>query len=120
MTWGSPSGILQSPLKLLSPSPKLSERVTSPLTTASAVNPSMFLSPSKGVGIGATWSAALDEQLNKPSTESPSQTSKNLKESGKENVSGSQSAKTDFGKMQIKKPVKLTIDREILSPELVI
>jgi hypothetical protein len=109
---------LQSPLKFASPSPKLSERVTSPLTTASTVKPSMFLSPSKGVGIGATWSAALDEQLNKPVSEPSTQTSTS-KELGKENISGSQGSKTELSKAHAKKPANLVIDREVLSPELV-
>lgn len=116
LNWGSPSGILKSPLKISSP--KLSERVISPLTTASTVSPTMFLSPSKGVGIGSVWSAALDEQLNKSSTESSSKTSAS-KEVGKENVSGSQSSKADIGRTQVTKPVKNKIEREVLSPELV-
>lgn len=107
---------MKSPLKLSSP--KLSERVTSPLTTAPTVNPVMFLSPSKGVGIGSVWSAALDEQLNKSSTESSSKTSTS-KEVGKENISGSQSSKTDMERTQVTKPVKNIIEREVLSPELV-
>lgn len=78
----------------------------------------MFLSPSKGVGIGAVWSAALDEQLSKPVTESPKQTSTS-KESGKENVSGSQTSKAEIGKTGITKPKKIIVDREVLSPESV-
>lgn len=92
--------------------------MTSPLAAASAVKPVMFLSPSKGVGIGATWSAALDEQLNKPISETSTQTS-TFKEAGKENVSGSQGSKTELSKTQIKKPANLVFDREVLSPELV-
>lgn len=116
LTWGSPSVILKSPLKLSSP--KLSERVTSPLTTASTVSPGMFLSPSKGVGIGSVWSSALDEQLSKSSTESSSKTL-NTKEVGKENISTSMTSKTDLGGTQVTKPSKIIIDREVLSPEMV-
>lgn len=110
--------MIQSPLKFSTPSPKLSDRVTSPLVNSSVpINPAMYLSPSKGPGIGATWSAALDEQLNKPSgTDSSSQKSIS-KELGKENVSGSQTSRVEFGK--ISKPAKILLDREILSPELV-
>lgn len=115
MAWGSPSGILKSPLKISSPI--ISERVTSPLTAASTVSlsPGMFLSPSKGVGIGSVWSAALDEQLNKTTTESSSKLSTS-KEAGKENISTSQS---DVGRTQITKPAKIIIEREVLSPEMV-
>ena len=117
--WGSPSGMIQSPLKFSTPSPALSERVTSPLINSSAaMHSAMFLSPSKGVGIGSTWSAALDEQLNKPSGTDSSSHNSISKELGKENVAGSQISRAEFGK--ISKPVKIVLDREILSPELVI
>lgn len=92
--------------------------MTSPLTSASIVNPVIFLSPSKGVGIGSVWSAALDEQLNKTSVESSSKTPTS-KELGKENISGSQASKTVLGTTQITKPAKIIIEREDLSPELV-
>ena len=78
----------------------------------------MILSPSKGVGIGSVWSAALDEQLNKTNVESSSKTLTS-KELGKENISGSQPSKIDLGITQIKKPAKIIIEREVLSPELV-
>ena len=111
--------MIQSPLKFSTPSPKLSERVTSPLANSSIASAGMIMSPSRGVGIGSTWSAALDEQLNKPVNEKVSQ---NLatKDSGKENVSGSHLGKMDSSKsVGLSKPAKIIIDREILSPELV-
>lgn len=80
----------------------------------------MAMSPSRGVGIGSTWSAALDEQLNKPVSENVSQ---NLasKDSGKENVPGSHESKVDSSRSAggHAKPAKIIIDREILSPDLV-
>ena len=108
--------MIQSPLKFATPSPKLSERVTSPLATSSIATAAMAMSPSRGVGIGSTWSAALDEQLNKPEAEKLSQ-KLTAKDSGKENISGS---KVDSLKSSVaSKPTKIIIDREILSPELV-
>ena len=108
--------MIQSPLKFATPSPKLSERVTSPLATSSIATAAMVMSPSRGVGIGSTWSAALDEQLNKPEAEKVSQKLA-AKDSGKENISGS---KVDSLKSSVtSKPTKIIIDREILSPELV-
>ena len=76
----------------------------------------MILSPSKGVGIGSVWSAALDEQLNKTSVESSSSKASTSKELGKENISSSQ---PDLRMTQITKPAKIIIEREVLSPELV-
>ena len=107
-------------MKFSTPSPKFSEHVKSPLTTApSTLSPLNVLSPSKGVGIGATWSAALDELLNKPSTE-PSTQSSAVKELGKETGFGSQPSESDSSKVGgVIKPAKIIIDREILSPELV-
>ena len=117
--WGSPSGMIQSPLKISTPSPKLSERVTSPLATSSIPTATMARSPSRGVGIGSTWSAALDEQLNKIGSENISQKSA-LKDSGKENITGSHVSIVDSSKSDgITKPAKTIIHREILSPELV-
>lgn len=108
--------MVQSPLKFATPSPKLSERVTSPLATSSIATAAMVMSPSRGVGIGSTWSAALDEQLNKPEAEKVSQKLAG-KDSGKENNAGS---KIDSLKSSVtSKPTKIIIDREILSPELV-
>lgn len=118
LIWGSPSGMIQSPLKFSTPSPKLSDRVTSPLVNSSAaINPAMYLSPSKGPGIGATWSAALDEQLNKPSGTDSSSHKSISNELAKDIVSGPQTSRAEFGK--VAKPAKIILDREILSPELV-
>ena len=111
---------MQSPLKFSTPSPKLSERVTSPVGNAKNVASSTILSPSKGVGIGSTWSAALEEQLNRPRTDSSDQ-SATSKEMVKENIFGSQSPKTESRKSgPLSKPTRIVLEREILSPELVI
>lgn len=108
-----------SPLKFSTPSPKLSERVTSPLVNAPNVTPSMIFSPSKGFGNGAIWSAALDEQLNRPRGDSSSQNA-SAKEVGKENL-GPQASKPEHGKTgTLSKPAKIILEREILSPEMVI
>lgn len=123
MSWGSPSGIIQSPLKFSTPSPKFSERVTSPLATSSiatAAAAAMVMSPSRGVGIGSTWSAALDEQLNKPANENISSQKLASKDFSKEKASGSHASKADSSRSPgHAKPAKIVIDREILSPELV-
>lgn len=112
--------MIQSPLKFSTPSPKFSERVTSPLATSSiATTAAMVMSPSRGVGIGSTWSAALEEQLNKPASENVSQKQAS-KDSGKENVPGSHVNKVDDSRsVGHTKPAKIIIDREILSPEMV-
>lgn len=80
----------------------------------------MVMSPSRGVGIGSTWSAALDEQLNRPVNENVAQKLAS-KDSGKENVPGSHESKVDSSRSAggHAKPAKIIIDREILSPELV-
>lgn len=111
---------MQSPLKFSTPSPKISERVTSPLATSSIATAAMVMSPSRGVGIGSTWSAALDEQLNKPGNENASQ-KPSSKDSGKENnVSGSHLSRMDSLRSDgDAKPAKVIFVREILSPELV-
>lgn len=107
-----------SPLNCLTPSPKLSERVTSPLAHATNVTPSHVLSPSKSVGIGATWSAALDEQLNRPRSDFAQNSSS--KEVGKENIAGSQTSKIDHKKSApTPKSSKIILEREILTPEMV-
>lgn len=111
MPWGSP-------LKFSTPSPKLSERVVSPLNIVSSVNLSTIVSPSKGVGIGSTCSLALDEYLNRPSKDY-SQTSF-LKEAKKENIAGINTSGIDYLKNDLlKKPMKIVAEREILSPEMV-
>lgn len=98
----------------------LLDRVTSPMLNSSvAINATTYLSPSMGASNGSAWSAALDEQLNKPiSGNEPSSQSTNSKEIGKENISGSQASRGEFGRIS-KAPAKVVIDREILSPEMV-
>ena len=111
MSWGSP-------LKFSTPSPKLSERVVSPLNIGSSINLSTILSPSKGVGIGSTCSLALDEYLNRPSKDY-SQTYF-LNEAKKENITGTNTSENDYHKNDsFKKPMKIITEREILSPEMV-
>lgn len=72
-----------------------------------------------GVGIGSTWSAALDEQLNNIGDENTSQ-KVSTKDSGKENLAGSPVTKIESSKSNSQtKHAKIIFEREILSPEMV-